>query len=114
LNGGYGFQPGAGKSGRLRRGGDKNSAALRPDAKVMFAAERAVAGMAVVKQRIEEIAALLLVDRARRRFGLTAPRPNLHMCFTGAPGTGKTTVALRMAQLPHRRHALGTGRSAVN
>jgi len=115
LSGGYGFQPGTGKSGRLRRGGDKNSTALRPDAKVTFAAERAVAGidgiiasvnrelvgLAVVKQRIEEIAALLLVDRARRRFGLTAPRPNLHMCFTGAPGTGKTTVALRMAQLLH-------------
>ena len=115
MSGGYGFQPGTGKSGRLRRGGDKNSTALRPDAKVTFAAERAVAGidgiiasvnrelvgLAVVKQRIEEIAALLLVDRARRRFGLTAPRPNLHMCFTGAPGTGKTTVALRMAQLLH-------------
>jgi hypothetical protein len=80
LSGGNGFQPGAGKSGRLRRGGDKNSTALRPDAKVTFAAERAVAGiddiiasvngelvgLAVVKQRIEEIAALLLVDRARR------------------------------------------------
>ena len=116
MSGGNGFQPGAGKSGRLRRGGDKNSAILRPDAKVTFAAERAVAGiddiigyvnselvgLAVVKQRIEEIAALLLVDRARRRFGLTAPRPNLHMCFTGAPGTGKTTVTLRTAELLHR------------
>jgi probable Rubsico expression protein CbbX len=122
LSGGYGFQPGTGKSGRLRRGGDKTSAPLRPDAKVTFAAERAVAGiddiiasvnrelvgLAVVKRRIEEIAALLLVDRARRRFGLTAPRPNLHMCFTGAPGTGKTTVALRMAQLLHRLGYLET------
>jgi len=122
LSGGNGFQPGAGKSIRLRRGGDKNSTVLRPDAKVTFAAERAVAGiddiiasvnselvgLAVVKQRIEEIAALLLVDRARRRFGLTAPRPNLHMCFTGAPGTGKTTVALRMAQLLHRLGYLET------
>jgi len=51
---------------------------------------------------VEEIAALLLVDQARQRYGLTAPRPNLHMCFTGAPGTGKTTVALRMAELLHR------------
>jgi probable Rubsico expression protein CbbX len=89
---------------------------------VTFAAERVVAGiddiigsvnrelvgLAVVKQRIDEIAALLLVDRARRRFGLTAPRPNLHMCFTGAPGTGKTTVALRMAQLLHRLGYLET------
>ena len=123
MNGGHGFQPGTGKSGRLKRGGDKNSTALRPDAKVTFAAERVVAGiddilasvnselvgLAVVKQRIEEIAALLLVDRARRRFGLTAPRPNLHMCFTGAPGTGKTTVALQMADLLHRLGYLEQG-----
>ena len=53
-------------------------------------------------KRVEEIGSLLLVDRARQRFGLSASRPNLHMCFTGAPGTGKTTVALMMAELLHR------------
>ncbi|HEY6274693.1 MAG TPA: hypothetical protein VIX86_00005, partial [Streptosporangiaceae bacterium] len=42
-------------------------------------------------------------------FGLDAPRPNLHMCFTGAPGTGKTTVALRMADLLHRLGYLEQG-----
>ena len=42
-------------------------------------------------------------------FGLDAPRPNLHMCFTGAPGTGKTTVALRMADLLHRLGYLERG-----
>jgi probable Rubsico expression protein CbbX len=58
---------------------------------------------------VQEIGALLLVDRARQKFGLEAPRPNLHMCFTGAPGTGKTTVALRMADLLHRLGYLEQG-----
>jgi probable Rubsico expression protein CbbX len=64
--------------------------------------ERELVGLAPVKTRIREIAALLLVDRLRARFGLDSNRPSLHMCFTGSPGTGKTTVALRMAELLHR------------
>jgi len=66
-------------------------------------------GLAPVKQRISQIAALLLVDRARRRFGLESERPNLHMSFTGSPGTGKTTVALRMAGLLQRLGYLRRG-----
>lgn len=58
-------------------------------------------GLAGVKRRVREIAALLLVDRARQQFGLTASRPTLHMSFTGGPGTGKTTVAQRMAEILH-------------
>ena len=59
-------------------------------------------GLKPVKRRIREIAALLLVDKMRRDVGLTAQPPTLHMSFTGNPGTGKTTVAARMADILHR------------
>ena len=65
------------------------------------ALERELVGLAPVKTRVREIAALLLVERLRRTMGLEAQAPSLHMCFTGNPGTGKTTVALRMAGLLH-------------
>ncbi len=71
--------------------------------------EAELVGLTHVKRRVREIAALLLVDRARRQFGLSSSRPTLHMSFTGGPGTGKTTVALRMAEM---LHAMGYIRTA--
>jgi probable Rubsico expression protein CbbX len=65
------------------------------------ALDRELVGLAPVKTRVREIAALLLVERLRRTLGLDARAPSLHMSFTGNPGTGKTTVAMRMAALLH-------------
>jgi len=105
--------------GRLSRAdarAQRRGEVLQPDATVTLSDERSAAGiddifttlnnelvgLVPVKKKVEEIASLLLVDRVRQKFGLSAPRPNLHMCFTGAPGTGKTTVALQMADLLRR------------
>jgi probable Rubsico expression protein CbbX len=68
-------------------------------AKILGLLDEELVGLKPVKTRIREIAALLLIDKLRTSLGITAGNPGLHMSFTGSPGTGKTTVGLKMADI---------------
>ena len=78
-------------------------------AKILNVLDEELVGLAPVKSRIREIAALLLIDKLRRNLGITSANPGLHMSFTGSPGTGKTTVGLKMADILYQLGYIAKG-----
>lgn len=76
---------------------------------ILISLDEELVGLQTVKNRIREISALLLIDRARKNFGLSSTLPSLHMSFTGSPGTGKTSVGEKMADILYRLNYVRKG-----
>ena len=67
--------------------------------KILNILDEELVGLVPVKGRIREVSALLLIDKLRKKLEISSGNPGLHMSFTGSPGTGKTTVGLKMANI---------------
>lgn len=65
--------------------------------KVLGTLDAELVGLENVKGRVREISSVLLFDRIREIQELPTLNSSLHMAFTGRPGTGKTSVAAKIA-----------------
>ena len=66
-------------------------------------------GLKPIKSRIQEIAALLLIDKVKTKLGIKTVNPGLHMSFTGNPGTGKTLIGFKMADILYQLEYINKG-----